>query len=474
MMLVKTNFKGDIKMQKYYLSKEITAVGDARLQNETVKRLVRGFTMKMSKISFSEGKENTLSFGKAEFPVLKEDAEYAYRVTGEGVALVGHDYPTLMRGLFDLLQQIEWTPNDARLFIRETAKEGVFKMKNRMIHFCAFPETPLLYLKRAIRLAAALQYTHAVIEFWGTFPYECLPELAWENAYKKEDIRRLSAEMRELGIEAIPMCNSLGHATQCRGCSGKHVVLDQNPMLYRYFTPDGWSWNIENPETRALLKKMRAELYDVFGDCRYFHLGLDESVMYAKRGQLDREVFPYVASLTEEIRDEGKRPMIWMDMFLPKEAYQNVGEQDCTKLNRERFLEFLSTIAKETVLVDWQYFVKEAPVSTTEYLKDCGFSVLGAPWLDRENGLAHIETVEKNRLFGVMLTTWHILSAELPKILSFARNFGAAKSPWSSVSDLHAETATMLRKLSFEKPSYEECGWVDKQTHIGPCTYYYL
>lgn len=454
-----------------YLTEKMQATGDIRLENESIRQLFHSFTMRTATLSLAPGEKNTLVFGKAEIPTLSADAEYAYRVTREGASLVGADYNGLVRGLFDLLMQIEWKDASGKLFIRRTEKTGVFSIKNRMVHFCVFPETPLLYLKKLIRFAAALQFTHVILEFWGMLRYDTLPALAWENAYTKEEIREVIREMRELGVEPIPMLNSLGHASQSRGCSGKHAVLDRDPSLYRLYLPDGGSWNTESPEVRELLKKLRLELYDLFGDGEYFHLGLDESYMHAKNPELFRYVPEYLSYLTKEVCAEGRRPMIWMDMFLPVEAYTNVSHLDCTKLDGERFRDLLSSISPDTVLVDWQYFVRQSPISTSAYLKDSGFAVMGAPWLDGENGVAHIETVKQYGLHGVMLTTWHTVSTELSKMLYFARHFGAAKAPWSDFAVLDNETGTLLRKLTWEDVTYAETGWQSYQTHIGPVAY---
>ena len=94
--------------------------------------------------------------------------------------------------------------------------------------------THLFSLKRLIRIAEVSQYTHVVIEFWGMLKYDCLKELSWENAYTKEQILPIINEARELGLEPVPMFNMLGHASACRICGGKHVVL--NPVSYTHLT----------------------------------------------------------------------------------------------------------------------------------------------------------------------------------------------------------------------------------------------
>jgi len=106
-------------------------------------------------------------------------------------------------------------------------------------------------------------------------------------------------------------------------------------------------------------------------------------------------------------------------------------------------------------------------VQSTLYLKDKGFDIMGAPWLDMKNGYAHIDTAIMHGLFGVMETTWHTMAKETPYMLYFARRLGAAKAPWSSVSGYREEMATLLRKVVWEEKTYEDCGWMKRQVVVG-------
>lgn len=70
-----------------------------------------------------------------------------------------------------------------------------------------------------------------------------------------------------------------------------------------------------------------------------------------------------------------------------------------------------------------------------------------------------------NRLHAVMLTTWHRLKDNMYSIYACAKKMGAATFP-SSIDNRHhhhTETATLLRRVSFEGNTYEECGWSKTQ-----------
>ncbi|MGI6280117.1 MAG: family 20 glycosylhydrolase [Acutalibacteraceae bacterium] len=453
-------------MENYFLfNKNITAKTDVALNNQTAKNLFNSFCFGCAEIDFTKGEKNTFVVGNPKIPELPSCKEFIISVEKDGIAVVGENYGGLMRGFISLLMRIEYislAEGRESFKIPYILEESGYKVKRRMIHICVFPENDFYFTKKLIRLAGVCQYTHIVIEFWGTLEYDCLKELAWPNAFTKSQAKQLIKEARELGIEPIPMFNQLGHATASRICYGKHVVLDQNPKLQDLFTSDGWAFNIYSKKVDTLLKQVRQELYEVFGDGEYMHIGCDEAYYYT-RSETDRRNLPYyLKKLTNQVVLEGRKPMIWMDMLLEENKFPNCY---CTcKKGESR--ELIDALPKETVLVDWQYNVFKSPVSSLESLKDSGHNVIGAPWLKKENYFAHIDTIIKYNLFGVMLTTWHTLKDQMGGILSCAKACGAGTFPWTYKSGELEETATLLRRVSFEGNSYPDSGWAKEQIDI--------
>lgn len=438
----------------------VSATADSRMHNETVKKLWNSFTLTTGEIRLKKGADFTFCIGNAQLPTLPDRKEYALSVTETGIAIVGKDYGGLMRGFMSLLMKIEYADNDLK--IKAVTEESRYKTANRMIHICVFPENDLYFIKKLIRLAGLCQYTHIVIEFWGMIRYDCMKELAWPHAFTKEQVKELVAECRELGIEPIPMFNQLGHATASRSCFGKHVVLDQNPQLQKLFTPDGWAWNIHSKEVSALLRQVREELYEVFGDGQYMHLGCDEAYYITQNKELRNTLADYLAALTNEVEHEGRRPMLWMDMLLEENTFD-----DCTATGKkDEVVHIRNATAKSTVFVDWQYHCTAVPIPSLVSLRDCGHDVIGAPWYNAKNYAAHIQTVTENGLFGVMLTTWDALKNKISCILDCAKKCGATSFVWSAFSSATEETATLLRRISFEGNTYENCGWAKKQVEV--------
>ena len=443
-----------------FLDSNTPVIADESMNNETVKKLWNSFSLTAGTLCFEKGEKYTFRFGTAQLPILPKGKEYALKVDQAGIAIVGKDYGGLMRGFMSLLMKIE--PDGTSFKIKFLSEQSNYKIQNRMIHICVFPENDLYFIKKLIRLSALCQYTHIVIEFWGMLKYDCLKELSWPHAFTKAQAKELIQECRELGIEPIPMFNMLGHASASRKCYGKHTVLDQNSQLQYLFTPDGWAWNIRSEEVFALLKQVRHELYELFGDGEYIHIGCDEAYYITRNREIRKSLPDYLARLTCDVAAEGRRPMLWMDMLLEKGAFENcytVGEKDEVENIR-------NATAKSSVFVDWQYHCVESPVPSLLSLKDCGRDVVGAPWYQEQNYTAHIQTITDNGMFGIMLTTWHTLKQHMSTILGCAQKCGAKTFVWSEYSNRSEETATLLRRVSFEGNTYSDCGWSKEQIEV--------
>ena len=154
--------------------------------------------------------------------------------------------------------------------------------------------------------------------------------------------------------------------------------------------------------------------------------------------------------------------MIWMDMLLEENAF----EKCYTVGKKEEVFKLRNSTAKSTVFVDWQYDCTTTPIPSLVSLKDCGYDTIGAPWYNAKNYTAHIQTVMQNEMFGVMLTTWHTLKDRMPSILGCAKKCGAKSFVWSDFSGLYEETATLLRRVSFEDNTYADSGWSKEQIEV--------
>lgn len=439
------------------------------LNKDVIKEFWFGHTYRTGELEIEETNELVFVVGEAEALPL-EGYLYSINITEKGITLTAATETGLINGFMALIDRIKLVGFDGETLkidcceIREKAI-----IKNRMIHFCIFPETEIWELERYIRLCGALRYSHIVLEFWGMLKLETLKEMAWNFAFTKEQIKPLVQMAKDLGMEVIPMLNHWGHAPGSRVMHGKHVVLDQNPALQNYFDDTGWCWSIENKETRELLRNLRAELMEVCGEGEYFHIGCDEAYSFdwSKESQ---EIFcEYVNYVSEDLKKNGRRAIMWGDMLICADEKYNKKNRYVTLAHGKEASEFmLKNVSKDIIIADWQYWAKEAPVETAFTFKDAGFDVMLAPW-DCSVAENHscVKTATMDGIMGIMHTTWHTLTRGTPFItrVGFA-GFEKDISQNGDAAYIATYTAEKLRKVYFVNGDYEKAGWAKKQISI--------
>lgn len=395
-----------------------------------------------------------------------DSADYSIRVTPVGLCVCGRDEQTLIRGLMTLLDRFTAVDGKSGTAIQIACDEICERadIAIRMVHYCVFPETELWELQRFLRFCGALKYTHVVLEFWGMLQYDCVKELAWPNAFTKDQVRPLIGEARELGLEIVPMFNHWGHASAGRVMHGKHVVLDQNPTLQTYFSEDGWCWDIRSPKVRALLRLVRAELTELCGKGGYFHIGCDEAYNFSFTNENMAALADFINEIGEELAAVGRRLIIWGDMLLsPSPHYNLENRYTCNAPAPEVEAYFLKHLRKDAVIADWQYWAPSFPVETAAVFRNAGFDCLLCPWdTGRPHAEAALATVKSEALMGYMHTTWHTLSKGMPYVTLMAAGGYGDISAYPAIAT-RTHTAALLRRVMPAGGDYERAGWSKHQ-----------
>ena len=455
---------------RYPVEGKIRAVAHASLCKPVFAEYWNNFSYGLSEIELLPTDSFTFCIGQA--PVLPLDGEsYRVSITESGVSLAACSEKSLICGFMTLIDRLlmERVNGESRLFLDACTYGETAFIARRMAHFCVFPETELWEIRRFVRLCAFLRYTHLVIEFWGTFRYECLDALSWESAFSADDLREIFAEAQDLGLELVPMFNHYGHASSGRVMHGKHVVLDRSPQYAYLFDETGWAWNIGLPETIDLQKKMRQELTELCGAGSFFHIGCDEIYGFDYSERAMEEICTHINAVAQSLAESGRKPILWADMFLPRTLKNQTGNTytaACPSENASSFM--LSKLDKNVLLADWQYDACRFPVETSLYLKEKGFSVLLCPWdrgMNRTN--ACLETAKIHGLDGILHTTWHTLSSGMPYVAKTARGCflpAGAKDVRDENPALHFnKTAEILRKVYPCGGDYRKSGWSKKE-----------
>lgn len=291
-------------------------------------------------------------------------------------------------------------------------------MTFRGIHLCAFPEVSLTELEKNIRLAAYHKFNYAVIEFWGTFPFQSHPELSWQDKqYDRAELQRIVEQAKDWGITLIPQFNILGHATNSRAISGKFATLYSNPELEHLFDPSGWCWCLSNPVTRQVLTDVVLELHDFFRNPPYFHIGCDEaedvaSCLYCKQKNFKDLFADHINWFHTLLTERNCRLIMWHDMLVRRDDPRWTGFVASGKhLELDGFYQELPN---DILIADWQYGIappdkRAAGWPVSDFFRSKGFETVMCPWdsePDMESMAAYTQQVG-NR--GMLITTWHYL-----------------------------------------------------------------
>ena len=283
----------------------------------------------------------------------------------------------------------------------------------RAVHLCWFPETPPAWIERAIRLAALLKFNCAILEPWGTFRSARHPWFGWPDApATPEELGRLAAIGRDLGLVLVPQLNAFGHASLSRTSSLKHAALDLHPEYEPLFEPGGWNWCLSNPEARRVVRELVDEMHEACGRPPLFHLGCDEaqppSCPECRRRPYGELVLEHVADLAAFLRERGARAMVWHDMLLDRgdprwKGFVASGSPATAAL--------ADTLPKDVVICDWQYADRDPARPsddwpTMAHFLEKGFAVAGCPWLNFGAMEPMAAFLAARGGLGLVATTW--------------------------------------------------------------------
>ena len=355
----------------------------------------------------------------------KVDEEYSYTIHAncDGIALEAKDLQGIRYAWYTFLQLLQRRGDD-----RITAHALPYCvildkpcMEFRGLHICIFPDTTLDTIKKELYMAAFAKLNYVVVESWGGIKLDTFP--CWKDkGYTKDELRPIFEKARLMGLELIPLFNSVGHAPASRDAQGKNVILEIEPQWTMYFEPYEYDWCISNPAVPVLLRKIRHELYDLFGESKYFHIGGDEAFFLAT---CDRcRSFPvkdlvrdYLNNLCAEIESEGRRMMMWSDMYLDPEDWKDHDYVFANSKPERPLKEILPELDKRIIITDWQYGVLHEDHTATHFMEH-GFDTILSSFRHPGNAEALARSAKSEKTMGLLLTTWSWAEREFPFLIT--------------------------------------------------------
>ena len=173
------------------------------------------------------------------------------------------------------------------------------------------------YLRSWLKRLAAQGYNAIIWEVENNIRWETCPECVSPDAFTKAEFKDILAYSRSLGLEPIPLLQTLGHCEYVLK-HAKYKPLAEVPDRVDQYCP-------QNPEVAVFLKKWIEEYLEVFGQVRIFHLGADEAYTlgqcprcraYAEAHSLSELYIDHINTMSQPLIDRGIRPAIWGDMVL--------------------------------------------------------------------------------------------------------------------------------------------------------------
>ncbi|MDA3927068.1 MAG: family 20 glycosylhydrolase [Kiritimatiellae bacterium] len=415
---------------------------------------------------------------KPEIKIVKpehvEKKADAYRITAEKgtLAIEAADAGgarNAIRTLRQIAEPVRGTGKLEAYFVPEMVIDDAPAMAFRGFHICWFPENTPVQIEQYIRLAAYYKMNSVVLEPWGTFVSKTHPELAWpKSTMTVKEVRRLVKIANSLGVTLIPQFNLFGHASGSRGSCGKHVVTDLHPELQPLFEPLGWTWCLSNPKATQLIEDVVLEMHDAFGKPPYFHAGCDEAedmgtCAACRRTDYAAVVKNFLGHIHDVLAERDCKMMIWHDMLLKrgdprwKGFYANGSDQ--AEL-------MLDGLPRDTIICDWYYGApnKEGTWPTMRYFKDKGFPVLACPWENLAGYRGLSKAVQREKLDGMLCTTWHHLYGRSMMQIYFR----SAHATWGTLPLGGYENLVFskhLRQVGWDIPikNYEDTGYYNNQ-----------
>ncbi len=259
-------------------------------------------------------------------------------------------------------------------------------------------------IREMIHFAAENGYNAILWEVENKIQWKTCPSAVDPEAMTIAEFRAILQESRELGLEPIPLLQTIGH--------GEYIMMHPEYTALRELPERYDCYCVSKPETRDFLKAMIREYKEVFGELKYFHLGGDEAYVFGQcpvcsrrdRGELYAE---HIQELAEaELIPHGIRPCIWNDMIM----------------------HYPQAIPASFLIWDWNYGDGleprdgKEPFASVKILRDLGFDVVLCsasrsvgdsyflPFWKRHsvNIAGAAEKVRKEELYGYCLTCWAI------------------------------------------------------------------
>ncbi|MBK9119206.1 MAG: family 20 glycosylhydrolase [Phycisphaerales bacterium] len=353
------------------------------------------------RVVLKEGGAERLQFRIVPADASRSEEWYKLSVSSDGIELGAQSTAGFFHAVHTLQQLFAERPDGNAIF-RGAEVQDWPSLPFRGIHLFSGGRGPETHLRLIEHLLGPLKLNHLVFQC-EYIRWDAAPEIHHPRyGMPKDDVRKILAACRRLGIEVTPLVMSLGHC-DWMFIHNQNLDLAEDPEAK-------WAYCVTNPRTYEFIYAIYAEALELFQP-KWFHIGHDE---FTERGRVPyRESSrPYTAEELflmdtqrhhEWFAERGVRVMMWGDMLLgPGEAPDAAHAKSVESARRKR-----DALPKDILIADWHY-VTTTPENyrNLEVFRDAGFTPIAATWYRPANITNFARAAYDRGALGLLQTTW--------------------------------------------------------------------
>ena len=200
-------------------------------------------------------------------------------------------------------------------------------------------------------------YNAVLLEYEDHFPFRGrLKSIAAEDALTPCQVKELDRIARSLGLQIIPLVQSLGHLTYVLRLPQFRRLTEGHPKASPCTVCPA------EPKARALFRDMVEQILEFHPDSRYFHIGGDEAILdhacprccrQNPKAKLSERLIEHYLDRADWVRRQGPDPILWCDMALAHP-------------------EHLERLRGRAIIMDWDYWSGINPNPTPQVLWGIG------------------------------------------------------------------------------------------------------
>ncbi|HBG26680.1 MAG: hypothetical protein A2Y10_18480 [Planctomycetes bacterium GWF2_41_51] len=193
------------------------------------------------------------------------------------------------------------------------------------------------YLEKWLKEFAALGYDAIIWEVENNIQWQTCPECASPDAFTKNEFKDILKLCKSLGMESIPLLQTLGHCEYVLKNS-KYKYLAELPDKIDQYCP-------LHPQLTDFLHQWIDEYLDLFGPVRKFHIGADEASNlgqcprcneFVQNHSLSSLYAQHINNVSQYLINRNIQPIAWADMIL-------------------KHPEEINKLSKKIIIADWMY-----------------------------------------------------------------------------------------------------------------------